>query len=349
MISLEEIKRLLIEYSGPEIKIMEVCGTHTASIVKNGIRSLLSKKIKLVSGPGCPVCVTGAHYIDAVVKFAISKDYTVLSFGDLLKVPGSEISLSQAKALGGNVEIIYSPMDAVVKALNNPEKNFVLAAVGFETTIPAYALLLERLVGQKISKVKLLTSLKSIGPALDWLCKNEPDIDGFIAPGHVASVTGVSVYEELAEKYRKPFAVAGFEAEHVLVAIYDLVLQISKGRAEVHNLYRSVVSDRGNIKAREIMGKYFEPSSAFWRGIGVIEHSGYSIRKDFMDYNIEIPLEVESIKDKVKGCRCGEVIIGRIEPHECKLFGKTCTPANPIGPCMVSQEGTCGIYYSMSE
>ena len=349
MISLEEIKRFLLEYSGPEIKLMEVCGTHTASIVKNGIRSLLSKKIKLVSGPGCPVCVTGANYIDAAVKFAISKDYTVLSFGDLLKVPGSEISLSEAKALGGSVKIIYSPMDAAVKALNNPEKNFVLVAVGFETTIPAYALLLDRLVEQKISKVKLLTSLKSIGPALDWLCKNEPDIDGFIAPGHVASVTGVSVYEELAGKYRKPFVVAGFEAEHVLVAIYDLVLQISKGRAEVHNLYRSVVSDRGNEKAREIMERFFEPSPAFWRGIGVIERSGYSIRKDFMDYNIEIPLKVESIKDKGKGCRCGEVIIGRIEPHECKLFGKACTPTNPIGPCMVSQEGTCGIYYNMSE
>ena len=346
MINLEEIKRFLGEYSGPEIKIMEVCGTHTASIVKNGIRSLLSKNIKLVSGPGCPVCVTGPGYIDEAVKYALSEGCTLLSFGDLLKVPGNELSLSEAKALGGSVEIIYSPMDVVQKALNYPERSYILAAVGFETTIPAYALLLDRLVEHNISNVRLLTSLKAIGPALEWLCENEPDIDGFIAPGHVASVTGISVYENLAIKYSKPFSVAGFEAEHVLVAIYDLVLQIIKGRAEVHNLYRSIVSDKGNRKAMEIMEKYFEPSSAFWRGIGIVERSGYALRESFKDYNVEIPVKEESIHDNAKGCRCGDVIIGRISPSECGLFGKVCTPTNPIGPCMVSQEGTCGIHYS---
>ena len=347
MINLEEIKSFLLDYSGPEIKLMEVCGTHTSTIVKSGIRSLLSKNIKLVSGPGCPVCVTGSRYIDEAVKFAFSKDYTVLSFGDLLRVPGNEMSLSEAKALGGSVEIVYSPMEAAEKAINNPEKNYVLAAVGFETTIPAYALLLDNLIERKISNVKLLTSLKSIGPALDWLCENESDIDGFIAPGHVASVTGVSVYRLLAEKYRKPFTVAGFEAEHILVAIYDLVMQIVKGRYEVHNLYKSIVSDKGNEKAMEIIGKYFELSSAYWRGMGIIDSSGYSVRENYRDYGIEIPVREEEISNKSKGCRCGEVITGKIEPYECTLFGKGCTPANPVGPCMVSQEGTCGIYYSM--
>ena len=348
MINLKEIKRFLIEYSGPEIKLMEVCGTHTNSIVKNGIRSLLSANIKLVSGPGCPVCVTPTKYIDWAIKFASSKNTTVLSFGDLLRVPGTELSLSEAKASGGSVDIIYSPTEAIEKAKNNPGQTYVLAAVGFETTIPAYALLLDKLVEYSITNVKLLTSLKTIVPTLDWLCNNEPEIDGFIAPGHVASVTGASVYNYLADKYHKPFAVAGFEAEHVLAAIYDLVIQLSKDKAEVHNLYKSVVSHEGNNKAIGIIERYFEVAPAFWRGIGIIEGSGYVVRKEYMDYSVEIPLGEESTSEKTSGCRCGEVIIGRIEPNQCPLFRKVCTPSKPVGPCMVSQEGTCGIHYTES-
>ncbi len=346
MMNLEEIKRFLIEYSGPEIKLMEVCGTHTGSIVKNGIRSLLSAKIRLVSGPGCPVCVTPAKYIDTAVEFGVRKNYSVLSFGDLIRVPGTQLSLSEAKALGGNVDVIYSPEEAIGKALDNLKKNYILAAVGFETTIPAYALLMENLIKHSITNVKLLTSLKTIVPALDWLCTNEPDIDGFIAPGHVAAITGTKEYSYLADKYNKPFAVAGFEAEHVLVAIYDLVIQISKGKSEVHNLYKSVVSDNGNVQARKMIERYFEPVPAFWRGIGKISGSGLVIRREYVDYSVEMPSEDEVISDKSSGCRCGEVITGRIEPHECPLFGKMCTPSKPVGPCMVSQEGTCGIHYS---
>lgn len=345
MVNLEEIKRFLIEYSGPQIKLMEVCGTHTGSIIKNGIRSLLSAKIKLVSGPGCPVCVTPAKYIDTAVEFAVSKNHSVLSFGDLLRVPGTGLSLSEAKASGGNVEVIYSPEEVVEKALNNLKQNYILAAVGFETTIPTYALLMENLVKHSIANVKLLTSLKTIIPALDWLCTNEPDIDGFIAPGHVAAITGTKEYSYLADKYKKPFAVAGFEAEHVLVAIYDLVIQIIKGKSEVHNLYKSVVSEDGNVQARRIIDKYFEPATAFWRGIGKIPHSGLVIRSEYVDYSVKMPLEEEEISRKASGCRCGDVITGRIEPHECPLFGKLCTPSKPVGPCMVSQEGACGIHY----
>lgn len=348
MMNLEEIKRFLIEYSGPEIRLMEVCGTHTGSIVKNGIRSLLSPNIKLVSGPGCPVCVTPAKYIDSAVEFAIRENITVLSFGDLLRVPGTKLSLAEAKALGGSVDIIYSPAEAIRKALENPSQNYVLAAVGFETTAPAYALLIDKLLENSITNVKFLTSLKTIVPALDWLCNNEPDIDGFIAPGHVASITGTKVYEYLADKYHKPFTVAGFEAEHILAAIYDLVVQISKGKAPVHNLYKSVVSNDGNIQAMGIIEKYLEPAPAFWRGIGIIDNSGYVIRKEYKNYSMEVPLEEESILDKPSGCRCGEVIIGRIEPNQCPLFGKACTPSKPVGPCMVSQEGTCGIHYTQA-
>lgn len=346
MMNLEDIKRYLIEYSGPEIKLMEVCGTHTSSIVKSGIRSLLSAKIKLVSGPGCPVCVTPAKYIDTAIEFAGSKNITILSFGDLLRVPGTKLSLSEAKALGASVDIIYSPEEAIRKALDNSGRNYILAAVGFETTIPAYALLVDKLVEHSLKNVRLLTSLKTIVPALDWLCNNEPDIDGFIAPGHVAVVTGTKEYAYLADKYKKPFAVAGFEAEHVLVAIYDLVVQINKGKAAVHNLYKSVVAEDGNVKAREIIERYFEPASTFWRGIGEISGSGLVVRREYADYSIEMPLKEEADLEKYSGCRCGEVITGRIEPHQCPLFGKMCTPSKPVGPCMVSQEGTCGIHYS---
>lgn len=344
--NLEVIKRFLIDYKGPQIKLMEVCGTHTGSIVKNGIRSLLSPNIRLVSGPGCPVCVTPAKYIDSAVEFAGREKFSVLSFGDLLRVPGSKLSLSEAKACGGSVDIIYSPPEVIERALENPLQKYVLAAVGFETTAPAYALLMDKLVENSITNVTFLTSLKTIVPALDWLCSNEPHIDGFIAPGHVASITGTKVYEYLADKYHKPFAVAGFEAEHILVAIYDLVIQISKGKASVHNLYKSVVSDCGNIYGMNIIEKYFEPASAFWRGIGIIDDSGYVIRKEYRSYSEEVPSEEEPISNKSSGCRCGEVIIGRIEPKQCPLFEKVCTPSKPIGPCMVSQEGTCGIHYT---
>ena len=323
---------------------MEVCGTHTASIFKNGIRSLISPKIKLISGPGCPVCVTPTAYIDKVSEYALRDDCKVYTFGDMIKVPGSEGSLADMKGRGAHVAMMYSPFDAVDAAEREPDITHVIAAVGFETTVPAYALALEEAERKGITNLRLVTALKTVIPALRWICENEDSIDGFICPGHVSVIIGSSVYEELARKYNKPFVVAGFEAEHILAVIYDIVRQIELGHGDVRNLYKNAVRTEGNPKAKEITDRYFAPGAATWRGLGTIENSGLYLRPEYarydggsfgLDKDMELP----------KNCRCGDVIVGRINPNECPMFGTGCTPTKPYGPCMVSAEGSCGIWY----
>jgi hydrogenase expression/formation protein HypD len=343
----ENIINCLKEYDGPEIRIMEVCGTHTASIFKSGIRSLISSKIRLISGPGCPVCVTPAAYIDQCICYAMKENHVLVTFGDMMKVPGEKGSLSQVRGEGAKVELMYSPMEVVEKAKKNPNTTYVIAAVGFETTVPAYALTMEEAIQAGVKNIKLLTALKTVMPALKWICENEQGIDGFIGPGHVSVIIGSEVYESLAERYQRPFVVAGFEPEHILVAIYDIVGQISKHSehdAEVHNRYKNAVKAEGNKKAQEIISRYFEPGKAMWRGLGIIEDSGLYIKEEYREYDggsrgldrdIELP----------ESCRCGDVIIGRINPNECPMFGTACNPTNPYGPCMVSSEGACGIWY----
>ena len=344
MDKLQEIIAYLKNYSGETVKLMEVCGTHTASIFRNGIRSLISDKIKLISGPGCPVCVTPAVYIDRVVELSKTPNHVVYSFGDMLKVPGTEMSLSEAKAGGARVELMYSPLDVLDKARENPDMTHVIGAVGFETTVPPYALLVKRAKEEGIKNIKLLTSLKTIIPALEWICNAGEDIDAFICPGHASVIIGDEVYEPLAKKYRKPFVVAGFEAEHILLVIYDIVRQLEQNRNEVHNLYQNVVRHAGNVKAREVIFEVFEPGAATWRGLGSIENSGLYLRDEYKEYEGgSFGLDADISKSKV--CRCGEVIIGRINPDECPLFAKICNPSNPMGPCMVSSEGSCGIWY----
>ena len=342
-----QIVKELKEYDGPEVKIMEVCGTHTASIFKSGVRSLISSKIKLISGPGCPVCVTPAAYIDQCIDYALRENHVLVTFGDMMKVPGQKGSLSQAKGDGARVELMYSPMEVVEKAKQNPNITYVIAGVGFETTVPAYALTIEEATGQDVTNIKLLTALKTVMPALEWICENEDGIDGFLCPGHVSVIIGSTAYEQLADRYDKPFTVAGFEPEHILVAIYDILKQLQlkdKKETEVHNLYKNAVKAEGNIKAQKIIDCYFEPGSAMWRGLGMIPDSGLYLKPEYeaydagskgLDQDIELP----------KSCRCGDVIIGRINPNECPMFGKSCNPMNPYGPCMVSSEGACGIWY----
>lgn len=344
MISLREVLDYLKNYDGPSIKLMEVCGTHTSSIFKSGIRSLISDKIKLISGPGCPVCVTPAGYIDKVVELACSPNTTLFTFGDMIKVPGSRSSLADAKAAGGSVEIMYSPLSVLDKARECPERTFVVAAVGFETTAPIYALLLQKAMQAGIENLKLLTALKTIIPALEWLCASEPDIDGFICPGHTSTITGQRVYEPLASKYKKPFVISGFEAEHILAAIYDLVRQIQARQHEVHNLYQNIVRCEGNQAAYSMVYKYFEPCTAVWRGLGSIDHSGLFLKPEYERFNISYDIQESDHKNR-QGCLCGDVITGRIAPNECPMFASVCTPVKPLGPCMVSQEGTCGIWY----
>lgn len=341
--TLEQVRSKLKSYKGRNIKIMEVCGTHTASIFKAGIRSMLPAEIKLISGPGCPVCVTPSAFIDKLVEYSMKENYQVLTFGDMMKVRGNKYSLTQAKALGGQVRYLYSPLQSLALARENPQINYIFAAVGFETTTPLYAILLEEMEKAGIRNLKLLTSVKTMIPALDFLCEKE-EIDGFLCPGHVSVIIGSKVYEPLAKKYQKPFVVTGFEGEHILASIYEIVTQIEAKEYRMKNLYTSSVKEEGNQKAYGAIRKYFEPCDAYWRGIGTIPGSGLRLKEDYLKYDAgsEEAFAEESLP---KGCRCTDVILGRINPAECPAFGKRCTPMDALGPCMVSSEGACGIWY----
>ena len=323
-----------------EIKIMEVCGTHTSSIYKNGIRDLLSSGIRLVSGPGCPVCVTSVGAIDQLLAYAMQGNCTILSFGDMMRVKGSKRSLSEAKAEGANVHLMYSPLEVVSLATQNTNHQFIVAAVGFETTIPIYAVLLDLLIKQNITNVKLYTICKTMPEVLEYVCINE-SIDAFLCPGHVSVIVGSNSYQDLCDRYKKPFVIAGFEAEHILTAIYEIMIQKKKGIPQIKNLYKSVVTPDGQKKALELINKYFIKSDTYWRGIGEIKNSGYLIREEFARFSAN-KQEIQ-IQQTDNGCRCSEVILGRIMPDECTLFKTICNPENPVGACMVSSEGTCRI------
>lgn len=330
---------------------MEVCGTHTAAIFKSGVRSFLSPKIRLVSGPGCPVCVTVPSYIDRCIRICRQPGHELVCFGDLMKVPGTETSLSDAAANGGRVRMAYSPFDTALLAEKDPGTTFVFAAIGFETTAPAFALLLEDAAARGIRNLKLLTSLKSALSAMDWICAKGEAIDAFLCPGHVSVVTGADAYLPLSEKYGKPFVVAGFEDAHLLAAIDAAARDAAAGRAGVRNLYPEAVSAQGNPKARAFTENYFDVSDALWRGLGSVENSAYILKKDYLGFDADAVargngdgacLPAES--DLPPGCRCGDVILGRIDPDACPLFGTACTPAHAMGPCMVSSEGACGVW-----
>lgn len=342
--TLEQIKLELKYYDGEPVKIMEVCGTHTASIFKHGIRSLLSPKIRLISGPGCPVCVTSSSYIDRLVEFSLQEKHCVLTFGDMMKVKGSKMSLTEAKAIGGKVKVLYSPFTALQIAAEDKQTEYVFAAVGFETTTPIYALMLKDILQKGIHNLKFMTSIKTMLPALTYICENERDIDAFLCPGHVSVITGSALYEGLAEKYKKPFVVAGFEGEHILLAIYEILRQLQERKPCVKNRYASAVTEEGNKKAVELIHTYFEADDDIWRGIGRIDGSALRLKEEYKDYDAGIRY-VEVEEQLPKGCSCKEVILGRIQPTECPLFQKVCTPMNAIGPCMVSTEGACGIWY----
>jgi len=322
---------------------MEVCGTHTSAIFKNGIRALLSDGIKLVSGPGCPVCVTPPDAIDALA--ALAREGQVLSFGDMFRVPGSSFSLAEARAQGAALRLMYSPFEVIALAKEQPETRFVVAAVGFETTAPVYAALLDVLAAEGLRNVRLYTALKTMPEALEYICANE-EVDAFLCPGHVSAVIGSAAYEGLCEKYKKPFVIAGFEAEHILAAVYEIAHQIENRQYAVRNLYPSVVSREGQQKALALLDKYFKKTDSFWRGIGVIENSGLIIKDEYARFsaNEDFRAVVTEEKAPPPGCRCADVMLGRINPDECPLFGTACTPQHPVGACMVSSEGGCGIW-----
>lgn len=345
---LSEIKDYLKNYNGPRINIMEVCGTHTASIAKHGIKSMLSENIRLISGPGCPVCVTSSAYVDKLIEIAKEPGVTVATFGDLIRVPGSNGSLSKAKGEGASVAMVYSPYDVIDLAVARPDETFVFAAVGFETTTPVYALLLDEINKKGITNIKLLTALKKMPEVIDLLMTEGCEVDGFLAPGHVCAITGSEIFTPLAKKHSIPFAVSGFEGEELLIAIYGLVKMIENHEYVVKNYYTSVVEEGRNESAYALVEKYFEASDASWRGMGIIKDSGMSLKNEFIRYDAGSSGLI-SDNHSQNGCKCGEILKGKATPKDCPLFGKVCTPSNPKGACMVSTEGGCFYAYNYGE
>ncbi len=344
----------LRRYRGRPLRLMEVCGTHTAQIHKTGIPALLPPSIQLVSGPGCPVCVTVSAYIDRLIALGMEEQNRIVTFGDMLRVPGSRMSLNEARAQGCVVRMVYSPMDTLKMAAKDPEHIYIFAAVGFETTAPVYCMMIKRAKEQGITNLRLLTSLKVMPPAIDWICAHnqqesmqgfqgsmqgfQGSMQGFLAPGHVCVITGSRAFEGLAAKYGIPFVVAGFEGEQLLAAIAALVKLQGQGR--VVNMYPSAVTREGNTLAQAELETYFEPCDAAWRGMGIIPGSGRKLRPEYASFDAGSD-ELMADDGGNPACRCAQVLMGRIRPQECPLFGTACTPQSPQGACMVSMEGSC--------
>lgn len=326
-----------------QVKICHVCGTHEWTITHFGLRSLLPENVGVIAGPGCPVCIVPAAEIDEAVLLA-KQGKVITCFGDLLRVPGSESSLLEAKASGADVRIVYALSDAVEMAKKEPQKNFVFHAVGFETTAPITAV---EALGDLPKNFSFLVSHRLIPPAMELLLGiGDLQIDGFIAPGHVSAIIGLKPYELFARVYRMPTVVGGFEPNDVLMAIYMIVKQHSENDAKLENEYSRVVKPEGNKKAQEMIEKAFEVAAGNWRGIGRLPDSALQLRESLAQYDArkKYGVKVEQGKDMLLGCECHLVIIGKIKPNECPMFLKACTPAKPVGACMVSSEGTCRVW-----
>ena len=330
----KEIVELLKNYNGPDVSLMEICGSHTAAIVKSGIRSFLSPHIRMVSGPGCPVCVTVTSYIDRLIALSGNPENVICSFGDLLRVPGSRGSLEEARAGGNDIRMLYSPFDMLEQAAKDSLHNYIFAAVGFETTAPVYASLIESAIENDVSNIRILTSIKTMPEVVK---KIGSKMDGYLLPGHVCTITGYGLYEPIAAGIGRPMVAAGFEAENIVQAIYALVKL--KGKGIVKNFYPAAVTEEGNKKAQRVLEKYFEPGDAAWRGMGSLAASGLYLKEEYSRFDAG---SRDLTEDFVSGgCRCAYVITGEEESRDCPLFGKVCTPLDPRGACMVSREGAC--------
>jgi hydrogenase expression/formation protein HypD len=355
-----------------KISVMEVCGTHTQSFYRFGLERLLPENLKLIAGPGCPVCVSEQDYIDKATQLSKDTDVIILSFGDMLRVPGTYTNLEKQRAEGSDVRLVYSSWDVIKVAKNNPAKKVVFLAVGFETTAPTLALTILAAKKEKIKNLFLLSSLKLIPPAMKTLLFDEQiKIDGFLCPGHVSTIIGSQAYEFIPRQHKIGCCVAGFEPLDILEGIYFLIRQIVQNKPRVENQYVRVVKKQGNPTARAIIKKVFKIVDAAWRGLGQIPQSGLQLRDEFSSFDIErtmslkikykifpatksfkvrsgIPLKNKSLERKKirqRQCRCGDVLRGIIQPPECPLFRRTCSPNNPYGPCMISKEGACNAYY----
>ncbi|TAE46858.1 MAG: hydrogenase formation protein HypD [Bacteroidetes bacterium] len=331
--------------------IMEVCGGQTHSLVKNGLLQLLPPEIRMIHGPGCPVCVTPLHLIDKAVHLAIDKGVILCSFGDMLRVPGSRMSLLEAKAKGADVRILYSPLEAVKIAAENPAREVVFFAVGFETTAPANALSVIHAHRAGLKNYSILASHVLVPPAIAAVMEDEDvRIQAFLAAGHVCAIMGIDEYYPLVEKYHVPVVVTGFEPVDLLQGILMTVKQLEAGEQRLENQYSRVVRPEGNAEARNIIGEVFEISDREWRGIGTIPGSGYEVREAYAAYdsNRKFDMPLEKAPENAL-CIAGQVLKGIKKPHECSQFGKACTPQNPLGAPMVSSEGACAAYYHFSQ
>lgn len=332
------------------VNIMEVCGTHTQSFFKFGLHKFIPKTVRLISGPGCPVCVSSQDYIDKAIAYAKLKNVIIVTFGDMLRVPGSVSSLEKERSCGADVRIVYSCLDSITIAKNNSGKKVIFLAVGFETTVPTIALTLLRAKEGRIKNLAFFTALKTMPFTMRYLLKDPRlNISGFLCPGHVSAIIGTKAYQIIAKKYRIACCVCGFEPLDIMEGIYILLRQIKNNNPKVTNEYSRVVTLNGNIQAQRIIGKVFENCDASWRGLGIIPNSGLRIKGSFKAFDAEkicpAKLKSKGLDKKQRLCLCGEVLKGIVMPSQCPLFKKTCTPYNPYGPCMVSPEGSCNTYY----
>jgi hydrogenase expression/formation protein HypD len=335
----------LVKEIGKSVKFMHVCGTHEHTISKFGLRTLLPKEIEILSGPGCPVCVCPAADIDKAIELSKRKDTIITTFGDMIRVPATNLSLAELKAIGADIRIVYGPNEAIKIAKKNPDKEIIFFAIGFETTVP--------LTGYELqsgppTNFSVICAHKLIPAALELLMsQSQLRIEGFISPGHVSTIIGLKPYEIFSQAYKIPNVISGFEPNDVLLSILMLLNQVRYKKFETLNEYSRVVKPEGNVTAQKIIEDVFKPVSSPWRGIGRVYDGGLEINKLYREYDADkkFDIKIQKSQDIPPGCSCHLVMIGKLYPYECSLFRKECTPINPIGPCMVSMEGTCSIYY----
>ncbi|MBU4312855.1 MAG: hydrogenase formation protein HypD [Candidatus Omnitrophica bacterium] len=345
----KNISRAIFEKAGTSgpVNIMEVCGTHTMSICNFGIRDMLPENINLISGPGCPVCVTPKAYIDRAVALAGIQDTVVTTFGDMMKVPGSRSSLTQERTKGASVKVVYSTLDAVDIAEKNPDKKVIFLGIGFETTSPTVAASLAYAKKKRLKNFFVYSGHKVILPAMKALMEDrDAKIDAFLCPAHVSTIIGMTPYNIIATKYKTPCVITGFEPLDILQGILMIIEQITSKRSEVENQYKRIATRSGNKKALDLLDDVFEIEDSEWRSIGIIPKSGMRLKRKYSVFDVEKNFDLPAIKTRPDtGCMCGSVLKGIKTPFDCPLFNKKCTPEHPVGPCMVSSEGTCAAYY----
>jgi len=331
-----------------KINLMEICGTHTMSIGKNGIRQILPENINLISGPGCPVCVTPINEIDQIINLSTAEDVVIFTFGDMLKVPGSESTLYKQKAAGSLIKICYSPNESLKYAIENPEKKVVFLAIGFETTAPLTASVIINAYKNNIKNYFIYNVHKTVPHAVRFLLEKDTELnlDAFLCPGHVCAVIGSKPFDFISDNFKKPAVISGFTPQDILESVMIILKQILTGKPETTIQYTLAVNENGNIFARNLINEVFDNNNSYWRGIGFIENSGLVLNKKYMDFDAKTVFKIKTLNSKEpKYCDCGKILLGEKKPFDCRLFASKCNPENPIGPCMVSSEGTCAAYY----